>query len=108
MRSSGLVCQAIETLQTPTRIPECGGLQGMDRAVTTCHLPLNCGAPSYSLVSVHSSTMPVYKETTHVTLGLQPYGLTSKNIGKPEGTTNHHRNPSSTSTHTSHMNVEER
>ena len=39
--------------------------------------------------------------------GLQPYGLTSKNMGKPEGTTNRHPDPSSTSTHTSHMNVEE-
>jgi hypothetical protein len=50
--------------------------------------------------------MPVYKETTHIPSGLQPYGLTSKNMGKPEGTTNSHLNPSSTSTHTSHMNVE--
>jgi hypothetical protein len=38
-------------------------------------------------------------------LGLRPYGSTSKNMGKPEGTKNHHLNPSSTSTHTSHMNV---
>jgi hypothetical protein len=56
--------------------------------------------------SLHPSTMPVHKKTTHIPLGLQPYGWTSKNIGKPEGTTNHHLNPSSTSTHTSHMNVE--
>jgi hypothetical protein len=38
--------------------------------------------------------------------GLQPYGLTSKNMGKPERMMNRHLNPSSTSTHTSHMNVE--
>jgi hypothetical protein len=48
------------------RIPEHGGLQGMDRAVTTCHLPLNRGEPSYPMVVVHPSTMPVYKETTHI------------------------------------------
>jgi hypothetical protein len=40
--------------------------------------------------------------------GLQPYELTSKNMGKPEGTTNRYPNPNSTSTHTNHMNVEER
>jgi hypothetical protein len=83
-----------------------GGLQGMDRAVTTCRLPLNRGALSYSKVPMYPSTMPVYKETTHIPLGLQPYGLTSKNMGKPEGTTNRHLNPSSTSTHTSHLNIE--
>jgi hypothetical protein len=55
---------------------------------------------------MHPSTMPMYKETTHIPLGLQPYGLTSKNMGKPEGMMNCHLNPSSTSTHTSHMNVE--
>ena len=34
---------------------------------------------------------------------LQPYGLISKNMGKPEGTMNHHPNPSSISTRTSHI-----
>jgi hypothetical protein len=65
---------------------------------------LNHEASSYSKVPVHLSTTPVYKETTHIPPGLYPYGLTSKNMGKSEGTTNHHLNPSSTSTHTSHMN----
>jgi hypothetical protein len=76
-----------------------------NRAITTCRLPLNCGAPSYSKVPVPLSTTLVYKETTHIPLGLQPYGLTSKNMGKPEGTMNRHLNRSYTSTHTSHMNV---
>ena len=78
-------------------VPECGGLQGMDRAITTYRLPLNRGAPSYPKV-------PVYKEITHIHLGLRPYGSISKNMGKPEGTTNQRLIPSSTSTHTSHMN----
>jgi hypothetical protein len=87
-------------------ILEFGGLQGTDRAITTCRLPLNRGALSYPKVPVHPSTTPVYKETTHILPGLQPYRLTSKNMGKPKETTNRHLNPSSTSTHTSHMNVE--
>jgi hypothetical protein len=78
----------------------------MDRAITTYRLPLNRGIPSYPKVPVHPSTTPVYKETTYIPPGLQLYGLTSKNIGNPEGTMNCHPNPSSTSTHTSHMNVE--
>ena len=80
------------------------GLQGTDRAVTTYRLPLNRGIPSYPKVLVYPSTMPMYKETTHIPLGLRPYGSTSKNMGKPEGMTNHHPDPSSTSTHTNHMN----
>jgi hypothetical protein len=83
-RSPGLVCQAIETLRTPTWIPERGGLQGMARAITTFRLPLNRGAPSYSNVPMHPSTTPMYKETTYIPPGLQPYGLTSKNMGNPK------------------------
>jgi hypothetical protein len=51
--------------------------------------------------------MHVYKETTHVPLGFQHYGLTSKNMGKPEGTMNPYPNPNYTSTHTNHKNIEE-
>jgi hypothetical protein len=50
-------------------IPKRGGLQGTDRAITTCRLPLNRGAPSYPKVLVYLSTMPVYKKTTHIPLG---------------------------------------
>jgi hypothetical protein len=81
---------------------ECGGLQWTDRAVTTCHLLLNHGALSYPKVPMHLSTMPVYKETTHTPRDYK----TSKNMGNPVGTTNHHLNPSSTSTQKSLMNVE--
>jgi hypothetical protein len=37
-----------------------------DRAVTTCRLLLNHGAPSHPKVPVYPSTMLVYKETTHI------------------------------------------
>jgi hypothetical protein len=57
-------------LQDSYTISRHGGLQGMDRAVTTCRIPLNCGIPSYPKVPMHSSTMLVYKETTHIPLGL--------------------------------------
>ena len=53
-------------------IPKHGGLQGTERAVTTCRLPLNRGAPSYLKVPVHSSTTPVYKETTHIPWDFDP------------------------------------
>jgi hypothetical protein len=36
-----------ERLSDSYKIPERGGLQGTDRAVTTCHLPLNRRIPSY-------------------------------------------------------------
>jgi hypothetical protein len=51
-------------------IPECGGLQGMGRAITTCRLALNREAPSYPKVSMHLSTTLMYKETTDIPLGL--------------------------------------
>jgi hypothetical protein len=86
-------------------IPRCGGLQGTNRFVANCRLPLNCGISSYPKVPVYSSTMPVYKDTTHIPPRIQPYRLTSKNMGKLEGMTNHHPNPSSTSTHKIHVNV---
>jgi hypothetical protein len=76
---------ALETLRTPIRIPERGGLQGMDRAaVTTYRLPLNHGAPSPSKVFVHPGTTPVYKETTHIPSGLQPYESTSIGHGQTQ------------------------
>jgi hypothetical protein len=80
-----LVCQqGRETLRTPTQIPKHWGLQGMDRAVTTCRLPLNRGAPSYPNVLMHLGTTPVYKETTHIPLGLRPYGSTSIGHGQTQ------------------------
>jgi hypothetical protein len=39
-------------------------------------------------------------------LGTLTLRIDKQEYGKPEGTTNHHLNPSCTSTHTSHMNVE--
>jgi hypothetical protein len=84
--------QARETLRTPTRIPERGGLQGMDRAVTTCRLPLNRGAPSYPKIPVYLSTMLMYKETSNIPTGLRPYGSTSIGHGQTQGMTNRHLN----------------
>ena len=95
---------AWEALRTPTWISERGGLQGMDRDITTCHLPLNYGAPSYLKVPVYPSTTPVYKETTHITLGLRPNGSTSIGHGQTQRNDELSPQPSSTSTHTSHIN----
>jgi hypothetical protein len=97
-----LVCQW-ETLRTPIRLPKCGGLQGMDRAITTYRLPLNYGALSPSKVFMHPGTMPVYKETTHIASRLRPYGLTS--IGHGQTRRNDELPPqlSSNSNHISYM-----
>ena len=72
-------CERVENSYT---IPEHGGLQGMDRAITTCCLPLNHGAPSYLKVPMHPSTLPMYKETTHIPPGLRPYQSTSIGHGQ--------------------------
>jgi hypothetical protein len=64
----------------------------MDRAVTTYRLPLNLEAPSYLKVLMHLGTTPVYKETTHIPLGLRPYG--SASIG--HGQTRRNDEPNST------------
>ena len=101
--STGLPATSCDNLDSYT-LQIRGGLQGTNRAVTTCRLPLNRGAPSYPKVFVHLGTMPVYKETTHIPLGLRPYGSTS--IGHEQTQRNDEPPPqlSSTSTHTSHMN----
>ena len=96
-------CERVENSYT---IPERGGLQGMDMAVTTYCLPLNHGAPSYPKVSVHPSTTPMYKETTHIPLGLRPYRSTSIGHGQTQRNDEPPPQPSSTSTHTSSMNGE--
>ena len=54
-----------------------GGMPRTDRAVTTCHHPLNHGISSYLKIPMYPGTMPAYKVPTHVPPGLQPYGLTS-------------------------------
>jgi len=89
--STGLLATSCDNLDSYT-LPEHGGLRRKDRAVTTCHLPLNRGVPSYPKVPVHPDNMLVYKETTHIPPGLRPYGSTSKDMGNPEGTTNRHLN----------------
>ena len=61
-------------------------------AVTTSCLPLNRGASSYPKVPVYPSTMPMYKETTHIPRVLNPMDWQVKDMGKPKGTTNHHLN----------------
>jgi hypothetical protein len=73
-------------------IPEHGGLQGMNRAITSCRLPLNHGIPSYPQVLVYPSTMPVYKETTYTPRVPDLTDQQVMDIGKPEGTMNHHLN----------------
>jgi hypothetical protein len=69
-------------------IPGHGRLQGTDRAVTTCCLPLNRGIPSYLQVLVYPSTTPVHKETTYTPSVPDPMDRQVKDIGKPKGTTN--------------------
>ena len=62
----------------------------MDKAVTTCRLPLNRGISSYLKVPVHPTTTHVYKETTYIPPGTptlridkQEYGQTQRNDELP-------------------------
>jgi hypothetical protein len=89
--------------KTPTQYPNVGDYKGQTGLSPHAAYP-STGALSYPKVPVYPSTTPVYKETTHIPPRLRPYGSTSKNMGKLKGMMNHHLNPSSTSTHTSHMN----
>ena len=87
-------------------IPERGGVQGTDRAVTTCRLPHYRGVPSYSPILVYPSTMLVYRRNTQIPPGLRPYGSTSKNLGGLASPTNLHPKHSSWSKHERYMNDE--
>jgi hypothetical protein len=69
-------------LRTPIRIPERGELQGTNRAITTCRLPLNHGTSSHSKVSIYPSTIPMYKETICIPPKPRPYGSTSIGYGQ--------------------------
>jgi hypothetical protein len=75
----------------------------MDKAITTCCLPLNRVTLSNPKVPVHLSTTPMYKETTH-TPGTQPYGLTGKGYGQTQRNYELPPQLNYTSTHTNHMN----
>jgi hypothetical protein len=83
------------------------GLQGIDRAITTCHLPLNHGKGNVFTIPPYPSTMFAYVETTQVLPEPRSYG----SIGIGLGHTQMHDEPppqlSSNSTHTSCMNDEE-
>ena len=58
-----------------------------DRAVTTCHLPQSHhGAWSYPKDPSYPSTTLVYEVTTLVSLGLPPFGWTSKTLPKTQRT----------------------
>jgi hypothetical protein len=50
-------------------LAEHGGLQGMDRAVTTCRLPLDCGLGMQTPATIYLGTTPTYILTTLVPLG---------------------------------------
>jgi hypothetical protein len=63
-----------------------------DRVVTSCRLLLNRGAPSHPKVPIYPSTMLVYKETTHIPRDSDPLDRQAEDMGKPEGTMNHHLN----------------
>jgi len=58
-----------------------GGLQGMDRAVTTCRLPLNRGIGMHPPGPLYPSTMLTYNGPTQVPPGPRPYGSTGKRLG---------------------------
>ena len=84
---------------------ERGGLQGTDRVVTTCRLPLNRGKGQCIDLSLHTQAprLRIQKLLKSPRVP-DPMDRQVKNLSTPKGTMNHHLKLSSNSTHISHTN----
>jgi hypothetical protein len=60
---------------------ERGGIQGTDRAISTCRLPLDRRKGMQSHTPIYLGTSPVYIVTTQVPRGPRPYGSICKELG---------------------------
>jgi hypothetical protein len=60
---------------------ERGGIQGTDKAVTTCRLPLDRGKGMQSPATIYLGTSLAYRVTTHIPCCPRPYGSTGKGLG---------------------------
>ena len=67
-----------------------GGLQGTDRAVTTCRLPLNRGIGMHPPGPLYPSTMLTYNGPTQVPRVPDPTDRQVRDLGIPEGMMKHH------------------
>jgi hypothetical protein len=81
-----------ERLYDSYTIPKREGLQGTDRAVTTCRLPLNRGIPSYPQIPCTRAPCPCTKKLPIPPRVPDPTDWQIKDIDKPEETTNRHLN----------------
>jgi hypothetical protein len=100
--STGLPA-SMRDFKTPTQYPDVGNYKGWTGLSPSATYPLTVGYHHTKGSCAPEHYARVYGNYLYPP-GLQPYRLTRNNICKPEGTTNRHPNPSSTSTHTNHMN----
>jgi hypothetical protein len=90
--STDLLATSYDNLDSYTLV-EHEGLQGMDRAVTTSHLPLNRGKGQCIHLSLHTQAprlriqkLPKFPRVP------DPTDRQVKNLGTPNGTMNQHLN----------------
>ena len=69
-------------------VPERGGLQGTDRAVTTCRLPLNRGVRGKRWITSSSDTASTLGVTTLVVARHSHQGSTSTRVPPEDGLPN--------------------
>ena len=90
--STGLLVTTCSILDSYTP-NEHGGLQGTDRAVTTCSLPPQpWKGTMHSPVAPYPSTTLAYTETTQIPQVPDPTDRWVKDLGTPDGTMNRHLN----------------
>ena len=90
--STSLPATSCDNLDSYTLV-ERGGLQGMDRAVTTCRLPLNRGKGQCIHLSLHTQAprlrMQKLPKSTWIP---NPTDWQVKDLGTPNGTMNRNLN----------------
>ena len=90
--STGLPTTSYDNLDFYTPV-EPRGLQGTDRAVTICRLPLNCGKGQCIHLSLHTQAPRLRIQKLPKSLRVpDPTDRQVKDMGIPNGTMNRHLN----------------
>ena len=90
--STGLPTVSCDNLDSYTPV-ERGELQGMDKAITTCRLPLNRGKGQCIHLSLHTKAPRLRIEKLSISPWVpDPTDRQVKNLGTPDGTVNRHLN----------------
>ena len=90
--STGLPTVSCDNLDSYTPV-ERGELQGMDKAITTCRLPLNRGKGQCIHLSLHTQAPCLrIQKLPKIPWVPDPTDWQVKNLGTPNGTMNRHLN----------------